>query len=197
MPVPFHIALQRVGGLVPGEERIGVPCDGPAAFSSLQLTLPDSRVMLPTGTDVLFGAGQGDDKGNQRKNPDHNQQDGEGQPATWRLLFIKIAAEVTVSKRRILIQLSRSWPYLHYFQRVCQRLLSGASHARQPCARTGSARPPYRRPITRPLYRSLRRSYPRRQQGLAQQTHRLDAPCAGPVVVGCVLQGPHQRPSVV
>jgi len=122
---------------------------------------------------------------------------GEGQPATWRLLFIKIAAEVTVSKRRILIQLSRSWPYLHYFQRVCQRLLSGASHARQPCARTGSARPPYRRPITRPLYRSLRRSYPRRQQGLAQQTHRLDAPCAGPVVVGCVLQGPHQRPSVV
>jgi hypothetical protein len=48
---------------------------------------------------------------------------GEGQPATWRLLFIKIAAEVVVSQRRILIRLSGSWPYLHYFQKVCRRLL--------------------------------------------------------------------------
>jgi hypothetical protein len=47
---------------------------------------------------------------------------GEGQPATWRLLFIKIAAEVIVSKRRILVRLSASWPYLHYFQNVCKRL---------------------------------------------------------------------------
>lgn len=48
---------------------------------------------------------------------------GEGQPATWRLLFIKIAAEVVVSHRRILVRLSSSWPYLHYFQTVCRRLL--------------------------------------------------------------------------
>ena len=48
---------------------------------------------------------------------------GEGQPATWRLLFIKVAAEVQVSCRRILVRLSASWPYLHYFQSVCQRLL--------------------------------------------------------------------------
>lgn len=48
---------------------------------------------------------------------------GQGQPATWRLLFIKIAAEVVVSHRRILIRLSASWPYLHYFQKVCRRLL--------------------------------------------------------------------------
>lgn len=57
---------------------------------------------------------------------------GEAQPATWRLLFIKIAAEVLVSKRRILIQLSRSWPYLHYFERVCQRLLQRLQPAPQP-----------------------------------------------------------------
>jgi Transposase DDE domain group 1 len=57
---------------------------------------------------------------------------GEGQPATWRLLFIKIAAEVIVSKRRIRIQLSRSWPYLHYFQKVCQRLLQGLQPASHP-----------------------------------------------------------------
>jgi Transposase DDE domain group 1 len=49
---------------------------------------------------------------------------GEGQPATWRLLFIKIAAEVIVSQRRILVRLSSSWPYLHYFQTVCKRLLN-------------------------------------------------------------------------
>jgi hypothetical protein len=49
---------------------------------------------------------------------------GEGQPATWRLLFIKIAAEVVVSQRRILVRLSSSWPYLPYFQTVCQRLLN-------------------------------------------------------------------------
>jgi Transposase DDE domain group 1 len=48
---------------------------------------------------------------------------GEGQPATWRLLFIKIAAEVLVSRRRIVVRLSASWPYLAYFQRVCARLL--------------------------------------------------------------------------
>lgn len=50
---------------------------------------------------------------------------GGGQPATWRLLFIKIAAEVIVSQRRILVRLSASWPYLHYFQKVCKRLIDG------------------------------------------------------------------------
>src|SRR5947209_1337549 len=49
---------------------------------------------------------------------------GGGQPATWRLLFIKIAAEVVVSQRRILVRLSASWPYLHYFQKVCTRLVN-------------------------------------------------------------------------
>lgn len=56
---------------------------------------------------------------------------GGGQPATWRLLFIKIAAEVVVSKRRILVRLSSSWPFLHYFQSVCQRLLQRLQAA--PC----------------------------------------------------------------
>jgi hypothetical protein len=56
---------------------------------------------------------------------------GEGQPATWRLLFIKIAAEVVVSQRRILVRLSSSWPYLHYFQSVCKRLLNRLQMA--PC----------------------------------------------------------------
>jgi Transposase DDE domain group 1 len=45
---------------------------------------------------------------------------GEGQPGTWRLLLIKVAAEVVVSCRRVVVRLSGSWPYLAYYQRVCQ-----------------------------------------------------------------------------
>jgi hypothetical protein len=49
---------------------------------------------------------------------------GEGQPCTWRTLLIKVAAEVRVSSRRILVRLSRSWPYLDWYQRVCHFLES-------------------------------------------------------------------------
>lgn len=50
---------------------------------------------------------------------------GEGQPATWRMLLIKVAASVIVSQRRILIRLSSSWPNRAYFEHiqhhVCRR----------------------------------------------------------------------------
>lgn len=44
---------------------------------------------------------------------------GEGQPCTWRSLLIKVAAEVVVSSRRILVRLSASWPYLDWYHRLC------------------------------------------------------------------------------
>jgi Transposase DDE domain group 1 len=44
---------------------------------------------------------------------------GEGQPCTWRSLLIKVAAEVVISARRILIRLSSAWPYLDWYRRVC------------------------------------------------------------------------------
>ena len=47
---------------------------------------------------------------------------GEGHPCTWRLLLIKVAAEVVVSVRRVVIRLSQSWPHLGWYERVCQRL---------------------------------------------------------------------------
>jgi hypothetical protein len=52
------------------------------------------------------------------------QQDplGEGQPCTWRSLLIKVAGEVVVSSRRILVRLSSSWPYLDWYRRVCHFL---------------------------------------------------------------------------
>jgi hypothetical protein len=43
---------------------------------------------------------------------------GEGQPCTWRSLLIKVAAEVIVSSRRVLVRLSASWPYLDWFRRL-------------------------------------------------------------------------------
>ena len=46
----------------------------------------------------------------------------EAQPCTWRSVLIKVAAEVLVSTRRVVVRLSASWPHLGYFQRVCQRL---------------------------------------------------------------------------
>jgi hypothetical protein len=49
---------------------------------------------------------------------------GEGQPATWRTLLIKVAAEIRVSSRRIVVRLSRSWPYLDWYERVCRFLES-------------------------------------------------------------------------
>ena len=45
---------------------------------------------------------------------------GEGQPATWRLLLIKVAAEVIVRCRRVVVRLSGSWPYLDYYRQVCR-----------------------------------------------------------------------------
>jgi hypothetical protein len=47
---------------------------------------------------------------------------GEGQPCTWRSLLIKVAAEIVVSSRRVLVRLSASWPNFHYFQHVCEHL---------------------------------------------------------------------------
>ena len=43
---------------------------------------------------------------------------GEGQPDTWRLLLIKVAASVTVSCRRIVVRLSSSWPNRDFFEHI-------------------------------------------------------------------------------
>src|SRR5215470_3062822 len=47
---------------------------------------------------------------------------GEGHPCTWRTLLIKVAAEVIVRTRRIVVRLSASWPHLDWYRRVCERL---------------------------------------------------------------------------
>ena len=47
---------------------------------------------------------------------------GEGHPCTWRTLLIKVAAEVLVRSRRIVVRRSSSWPHLEWYRRVCERL---------------------------------------------------------------------------
>ena len=46
----------------------------------------------------------------------------QAQPGTWRSLLIKVAAEISVSVRRIVVRVSAHWPNLDYLQRVIQRL---------------------------------------------------------------------------
>ena len=65
--------------------------------------------------------------GHQRRNGHNRRREhdalGEGQPCTWRTRLIKVAARVRQTSRRVLVELSASWPYLGYFHRVAQRVL--------------------------------------------------------------------------
>jgi len=47
---------------------------------------------------------------------------GQGQPCTWRTRLIKVAGRVRESTRRVVVEISSSWPYLKQFQAVTQRL---------------------------------------------------------------------------
>lgn len=57
---------------------------------------------------------------------------GEGQPCTWRTRLIKVAARVIESSRRIVIELSGSWPYLDHYRRVSERVLAFCQPASVP-----------------------------------------------------------------
>ena len=51
---------------------------------------------------------------------------GEAQPCTWRTRLIKVAACVYETTRRLVVQLSSSWPYLDHYQQVSQQLIAGS-----------------------------------------------------------------------
>jgi hypothetical protein len=54
---------------------------------------------------------------------------GEGQPCTWRTRLIKVGAYVHETTRRVVVELSSHWPYLHHFQDVSQRILAKTNAA--------------------------------------------------------------------
>ena len=63
---------------------------------------------------------------NQRRNHDPL---GEGHPCTWRTRLIKVAAIVRESTRRVVVQLSPSWPYLGHYRRIAEQLLGDGRRA--------------------------------------------------------------------
>jgi hypothetical protein len=94
-----------------------------AAFNLLArfrraMALPAEPVAPPDVPAVAAGAAHG------RALQARRRRDvlAEAQPCTWRSLLIKVAAEVLVSTRRVVVRLSAHWPNLDHFQRVCQRL---------------------------------------------------------------------------
>jgi hypothetical protein len=49
---------------------------------------------------------------------------GRGQPGTWQSRLIKVAARITESSRRVLVELSGSWPFLDHYRLVSDRVLA-------------------------------------------------------------------------
>lgn len=57
----------------------------------------------------------------------HRDPLGEGHPCTWRTRLIKVAAEVVVTARRIVVRLSAQWPHLHHYAQVANVVLTQAA----------------------------------------------------------------------
>jgi hypothetical protein len=85
-----------------------------------QPTTPSRVDQEPVPTEALQGRAR---RGyfNRRRQADPL---GEGQACTWRSLLIKVAAEVIVSSRRILVRLSAAWPNLDWYRRLAAFLSS-------------------------------------------------------------------------
>jgi hypothetical protein len=49
---------------------------------------------------------------------------GEGQPCTWRTRLIKVGAFILERTRRVIVQLSSSWPYLNHYRQVSRQVLA-------------------------------------------------------------------------
>ena len=55
---------------------------------------------------------------------------GEGFGSTWRLRFIKVAVQVVVRTRRVIVRLTSTWPHREEFERICGVIagLAGLEH---------------------------------------------------------------------
>jgi hypothetical protein len=118
----LHAAAMNL--LVRLRRFIAEPLPAPAPHvEATQATSQAGEATLPAaGTCVPVEALTGAER--QRHFRLRRQRDplGEGHPCTWRTLLIKVAAEVVVSTRRIVVRLSSSWPHLDWYRRVCERL---------------------------------------------------------------------------
>lgn len=122
---PWPVASLAAGDGALAEEATAeagetAPAEVPRAGA--EEAAPADAPALAAGDLVPAGAQTGAER--QRLFRQRRQRDplGEGHPCTWRLLVIKVAAEVVVSARRVLVRLSSSWPHLAWYRRVCERL---------------------------------------------------------------------------
>ena len=89
----------------------------PKAPTAVPLPLKTPAADIP---DEALAGRQRRDHHNRRRERDPL---GEGHPCTWQTRLIKVAARVLVSSRRILVQLSGSWPYLDHYCRISEAVL--------------------------------------------------------------------------
>jgi hypothetical protein len=47
-----------------------------------------------------------------------------GQPCTWRMTVIKVAAEIVQTTRRVIVRLAAQWPWWPIYQAVCERSIA-------------------------------------------------------------------------
>jgi hypothetical protein len=92
----------------------------PAAADLRSVVSDDSKVVDKLPTEALAGRSR---KQYQNRRRQHDPL-GEGQPCTWRTHFIKVAAEIITSARRVVVRLAGHWPYLDYFRRVSEEILT-------------------------------------------------------------------------
>jgi hypothetical protein len=67
-----------------------------------------------------------------RDHPDLPQVLRAGQPCTWRLMLIKVAAQILQSTRRIVVKLAAQWPWWSLYQSVATRALPAMSFVSSP-----------------------------------------------------------------
>lgn len=61
-------------------------------------------------------------KADRKTHNDRRKRDplGEGHPCTWRTHVIKVAGRIKVTARRVVLELSASWPHLEFFRKVSE-----------------------------------------------------------------------------
>jgi hypothetical protein len=115
--------LARLRHVVAHPPKPQIPTDTAAAqvaANSAALNGPEQAAAAAASISAPLPASQlaGRDRQqffNQRRDADPL---GEGQPCTWRRLLFKVAAEIVVSTRRVMVRLSGSWPFLPFYREV-------------------------------------------------------------------------------
>lgn len=90
--------------------------------AALNLLIHLRRRLPEVTSEPALGDGSRTDSPPEREvpSPDQSGPLRRAQPATWRMRLIKVAGEVVVSCRRVLVRLSSAWPHLSTWRAVLQ-----------------------------------------------------------------------------